>query len=238
MSGLGAGVAVLARVALKLWLFKLFCGRIIGLFLRRYDDRDILIINLFHLVGVGITGVSARSLAFFVKVSLRLVYLVGKLVDVVALIDYATVHDQPVFFIGHGLGIVPGMGALSSLDLDAFRISDVKTAAGMIFYLFMDGLCLGLQSLFVLQLFLELDQRRAVLFLLVDALAFGKDAVNTGIDLFQDFLTPFRSPSLIDRGAGSELAPIYEEGVALNQIKLDTHLGALFKDVFNPDNSQ
>ena len=138
------------RIVLKPGFVKRSHRRIMGLFLGRDDDLDVLRVNLFQRIGVGITCVSASVFAFFAEVFLCVFHLVGKLFDIVALIDHVATHDQPMFLIHYDLAVVPGMGSLTSLDFNAVRIGCIKTADFSFRDLFMDGFDLGFQDFAVL----------------------------------------------------------------------------------------
>ena len=143
-AALRADIMVVVGIVLKPGLVKWLRGCVMGLLFGRNDDRNVLVVNLFGFLGVGITGVATGLSALFAQVFMGLLYLVGKLMDVGALADHIAMHDQPVFFIDHDLAVVPGMETLTTLDLDAVRVGGIETAVAPFLGFFVDGLYPGL----------------------------------------------------------------------------------------------
>lgn len=125
-------IAIIRFIIMELLFVKGFYWSIMSLFLRRDDNGDMLIIDLFQLLDVRITRIRTSVGTIVSQGLIGLVNLTGKLINIITFpqdsdssIHHVTVHYQPMLFIHHYLPIITRMNALTTFNLNTIRIGGV-----------------------------------------------------------------------------------------------------------------
>jgi hypothetical protein len=90
--------------------------------LRWNNDLYPLSVNLFKLIGIGISGIGTGCITGLFKQIVRLLNLPGKLVDITGIIHRLGMHNQPMAIIYHALNIIAGVAALNTIHDGTARI--------------------------------------------------------------------------------------------------------------------